>query len=200
MSNSPLPAWFSRFLASSVAAMVILPATSALHSKSAKVCAARRASPTLLESSCDGDAGSRAHCRVDREVVHQPLRAREAHAEAFARRPAIGHRQIHVGNSGTLVGEQQLEPAPSFTIHDFPMHGPAATVNDRVTRQFARGRHHLGLVDERELEILRELAHLLARGHDVVLRAQRRLAINVGCHLRRPRLSFDATTPCHARR
>ena len=36
------------------------------------------------------------------------------------------------------------------SIQHFHQHGPAAAVNKRVTRQFAGGRNHLGLIHQAE--------------------------------------------------
>ena len=100
----------------------------------------------------------------DLELVHQPLAARQAQAHAAARGPAVGQRQADVGDARPLVLEVQAQAAPhAVGLHHFPAHDAAAAVDQRVARQLAGRRDHLGLVHQRELQLLGELAHLLPR-------------------------------------
>jgi hypothetical protein len=96
----------------------------------------------------------------DVELVDQSLAARQADAESLAEvQPSVNAR-ARSGMPGPLSSKARRRPVVARCDH-LPAHLAAAAVDDRVARQFARRRDHLGLVDERELELLRQLANHL---------------------------------------
>src|SRR5947209_2718928 len=48
--------------------------------------------------------------RLDVELVHQPLGARQADAEASAGRPAVGQGELEVGDAWAVVAGDHADP------------------------------------------------------------------------------------------
>ena len=93
-------------------------------------------------------------CGVDIELVDQPLAAGQAQAHAAAGGPAVGQRQPGRRCPGPCPRNAGAGPARPVVLDELPAHLAAAAVDQRVARQLAGRGDHLGLVDQRELELL----------------------------------------------
>src|SRR5690606_20261400 len=119
----------------------------------------------LLPSN-DRDPSPLTRCRGDRELVRQPLGARQPEPESTSRGIAIPHREGDIGNARTRIGERQPKAPPARLIDMLDDGVPAPAVLDHVARQFAGGRHDLRLIDEAEAKLDRVPPDELPHGED----------------------------------
>jgi hypothetical protein len=108
-----------------------------------------------------------AQAAPDREVVHQPPRARQPEPERAAGRDAVTQRGPDVGDARPAVADGHVEPAPAATLGRRELDLAAGRVLDRVERDLGdRGGDVLRL-DAGEPALLGELARDAGSGRDV---------------------------------
>src|SRR4029079_5291647 len=191
--NSPPPPCLTRLLQISTATSAARPASSSLNPcRPAIAVTARLACAIWLDSvttmlctslpARDRDARAFARLRPDVELVRKFARAVEAEAEAVAGREAVAQSEVDVGDTRALVFEGKTQPAALRpALYALDAHLAAADVDDRVTRQFARSGHDLGLLDQTEAELHRPAADDLPCS-DYVFSAANRERFEVTCH------------------
>ena len=130
----------------------------------------------------DHDACALARPRGEFEILRQATGAAQPEPEAVARREAVLEREIHVGDSRSLVLEGQSQSA--FAVVDDRLHQQraAAAVHQRVACQLARRGHELRLIDQAEPEAHRPIANPLTHADDVVVGANRQRIMLLDVH------------------
>jgi len=109
-----------------------------------------------------------AGCGVQFKLVHQPLGAGQAQAQAAAGGPAVGHRQLEVGDARPFVAKGQAQAWAVVFFDHGPIHMAAAAVHHGVARQLTDGGDQLGQVDQAHAAFLGQLAHQLSGQHYVL--------------------------------
>ena len=126
----------------------------------------------------------------------------QAQAHALAGGPAVGQRQLDVGDAGARSSKCRRRPRRTPSSSDLPAHLAAAAVDQRVARQLAGRGDHLGLVDQREA---RAPASACApsggeRRCPARSRSGRIVSLRRSAHRTPPRVADAQQRPCRARR
>jgi len=85
----------------------------------------------------------------------------------------VAQRLLEVGNAGTGIDEYQPYALAQAVDQLVEVDRAAVAVLDGVARQFARRRDQLGLVDQRQADADRALAHMAAQADHVLVATQR---------------------------
>src|SRR6185437_10292930 len=113
------------------------------------------------------DGSAHAHLRDDLEVVHQPSRAGKSKAQASARRKAVTHRLLDVGNAWSLVARHDAHPAATAVLDDVEGNIAVLRVDHDVAGDLRDRRRDQGQVAALESDLRRESAADLTGHHHV---------------------------------
>src|SRR5579872_2854080 len=84
----------------------------------------------------DGNRRSFANTRGDFEIVDQSLRTAQSQAHSLARRVAVLHGLVDVGNARPVVFKRDPQSFAYALAQDFEFGVAAAAVNESVASQF----------------------------------------------------------------
>jgi hypothetical protein len=108
---------------------------------------------------------------VDREVVHQPPRARQPEPERAAGRHAVAQRRGDVGDAGPRVAHGDPQPAAAAALGGRQLDVAAAGVLHRVAGDLGDGGGDVLRLDARQPARLGEPARRARGGRHVDVRA-----------------------------
>jgi hypothetical protein len=114
-----------------------------------------------------------ANLRLDREIVHQAARARQAGAKRLHRAIAIAHRQRDIGDAWAAILRYHYHPTPIIFLNYIEMQLARSSMNQDIACQLKYHNLDSGAIDVVEAERGRQLAPSADRHIDIDLTANR---------------------------
>src|SRR5438105_3501271 len=105
-----------------------------------------------------GDLGPFSHARNHFEFIHQPLGASEAESQTRTSSKTVPQSKLNIRDTRAFVLERQPN-SKARSIQRRQLHRSSAAMQQRIARQFAGSRDHLGLINQGEPQSAGDLAN-----------------------------------------